>query len=543
MFFALIFASHSSTPVPMKPSFKPFHFQAFNDDTWEKKWVVTTLDNYSGRWWLRDMKGATTFPGEKMITMSNTQAYYGLSTKFDKPLDVTNKTLIVQYEVRFEDFLHCGGAYIKLFGLDSNFNPSILSNETRYTIMFGPDKCGESNKVHFIFKHLNPLTGEYEEKHMTDAPKIKDDKLTHQYTLIIRPNNSFEVLIDGISERSGNLLFDFDPPVNPPKYILDETDIKPADWVEEEYIEDPNAFKPDGWDETQPEYIIDEERINPPNGWLLNEPQWIPDLNAKKPSTWEDDLHGTWHPPAITNPKCLRAPGCGEYEPHLIKNPKYVGPWIRPMIKNPAYKGPWKQRKVLNPNYYEDLRPHNFQPLVGVGFELWMVNKDVGFGNVLVDTDEKNVKEWIKVHFEPKHELQDKHQKSLDKNPNLEAEEQKQNERRAKKYRKHPENIQESIQQFVESLNEAWDALYKDNPQLATGIAGFILFILFIIFIMVSCRSPPPPPPRSHRKKKRQQQKMEEEKNTQEEKPENKENDKKEEKESEANESDKFKTE
>lgn len=41
-----------------------------------------------------------------------------------------------------------------------NFN-----DKTPYTIMFGPDKCGNDFKLHFIFRHVNPLNGEIEEKH------------------------------------------------------------------------------------------------------------------------------------------------------------------------------------------------------------------------------------------------------------------------------------------------------------------------------------------------------------------------------------------
>ena len=41
-----------------------------------------------------------------------------------------------------------------------NFN-----DKTPYTIMFGPDKCGNDHKLHFIFRHVNPLTKEIEEKH------------------------------------------------------------------------------------------------------------------------------------------------------------------------------------------------------------------------------------------------------------------------------------------------------------------------------------------------------------------------------------------
>ena len=31
--------------------------------------------------------------------------------------------------------------------------------------MFGPDKCGSDSKLHFIFRHKNPITGVMEEKH------------------------------------------------------------------------------------------------------------------------------------------------------------------------------------------------------------------------------------------------------------------------------------------------------------------------------------------------------------------------------------------
>jgi hypothetical protein len=39
---------------------------------------------------------------------------------------------------------------------------------------------------------------------------------------------------------------DLTPPINPPKEIDDPTDSKPADWVDEATIDDPDAKKPDG---------------------------------------------------------------------------------------------------------------------------------------------------------------------------------------------------------------------------------------------------------------------------------------------------------
>ena len=40
-----------------------------------------------------------------------------------------------------------------------------FSLQTPYTIMFGPDKCGSDAKLHFIFRHINPMNKTIEEKH------------------------------------------------------------------------------------------------------------------------------------------------------------------------------------------------------------------------------------------------------------------------------------------------------------------------------------------------------------------------------------------
>jgi hypothetical protein len=42
---------------------------------------------------------------------------------------------------------------------------------------------------------------------------VLGDRQTHLYTLIIRPDNTFEILIDNESKKKGSLLTDMDPPV------------------------------------------------------------------------------------------------------------------------------------------------------------------------------------------------------------------------------------------------------------------------------------------------------------------------------------------
>lgn len=220
-------------------------------------------------------------------------------------------------------------------------------------------------QVHFIFRHKNPKTGEYEEKHLKSPPTARIGKTTALYTLIINPDQSFELKIDGASVRNGSLLDDFSPAVNPSKEIDDASDKKPADWVEEAKIADPEASKPADWDEDAPYEIVDQEATKPAD-WLEDEPKMIPDPEAQKPSDWDDEEDGDWQPPMVSNPKCEEAAGCGPWKAPMMKNPAYKGAWTAPKIDNPAYKGVWAPKKISNPDYFEDKTPSNLEPMGAV---------------------------------------------------------------------------------------------------------------------------------------------------------------------------------
>ena len=111
--------------------------------------------------------------------------------------------------------------------------------------MFGPDKCGQTNKVHFIFRHKNPVNGVIEEKHLVDTPYPKLAKTTSLYTLVVNPDNSYEILINNESKKNGTLLDEFKPPVNPEKEIDDPEDSKPEDWVDQaKYVLSPSPPLP-----------------------------------------------------------------------------------------------------------------------------------------------------------------------------------------------------------------------------------------------------------------------------------------------------------
>lgn len=95
------------------------------------------------------------------------------------------------------------------------------------------------------------------------------------------------------------------------------------------------------------------------------------------------------------------------------KNPAYKGKWSPPKIDNPLYKGVWAPRKIKNPDYFEDKTPANFEPIGGIGFELWTMQGDILFDNIYIghsieDADALKKETWdIKKNIETKLQEQD----------------------------------------------------------------------------------------------------------------------------------------
>ncbi|CAG8575429.1 2656_t:CDS:10 [Paraglomus brasilianum] len=356
--------------VVFKPSTVRGHFvEQFTPD-WVERWSTSKATKeesgeelkYVGVW---SVEEPTVYPGivnDSGLVAKTAAALHAISAQFTEPLDNTGKTLVVQYEVKPQQGLECAGAYLKLLTkTDTKLHAEEFNAATPYTIMFGPDRCGGTNKVHFIFRHKHPKTGEYEEKHLASSPSANVEKTSSLYTLVVKPDNSFEIRINNKVEKAGNLLESFSPPVNPPKDIDDPDDKKPDDWVDNPKMPDPDATKPDDWDESAPFEIVDEDAVKP-DDWL-DEPQTIPDPEAEKPEYWDDEEDGAWLPPQINNPKCENVSGCGPWQRPMKRNPNYKGKWYPPQIDNPDYKGPWSPRRIPNPDYVEDQTPANFEKM------------------------------------------------------------------------------------------------------------------------------------------------------------------------------------
>merc|ERR1712018_1129766 len=181
-------------------------------------------------------------------------------------------------------------------------------------------------KVHVIFNYKD-------KNHLVKKDiRCKDDVYTHLYTLIVKPDNTYEVLIDNEKAESGSLEEDWD--MLPPKKIKDPEAKKPED------------SKPEDWDK----------------------PEHIADPDATKPDDWDDEMDGEWEPPQIDNPEYK-----GEWKPKQIDNPDYKGAWVHPEIDNPEYE--------------EDKSLYSYDSFCGIGFDLWQVKSGTIFDNVLITDD------------------------------------------------------------------------------------------------------------------------------------------------------------
>ncbi|CAB3235664.1 unnamed protein product [Arctia plantaginis] len=389
------------------------HFDDIN--SFKKKWVKSeakkqgvdeNIAKYDGKW---EVQAPTRkiYKDDLGLVLTTEAKHAAISTLLDKPFEFKDKPLVVQYEVTMQEGQNCGGAYIKLLSRGTNTKADLRKfyDQTPYTIMFGPDKCGNDNKLHFIFRHTNPKNGTIEEKHSKKPTARLDDiykdKEPHLYTLIVRPDNTFSILVDNKEVNSGSLLEDFTPPVNPPEEIDDPNDKKPENWDEREKIVDPTATKPEDWDEDAPAHIVDPNAVKP-DGWLDDEPEMIHDPEATKPSDWDEEMDGEWEAPLVDNPACSAAPGCGTWKPPTIPNPNYKGIWRAPLITNPNYLGKWTPKRIPNPHYFKDEHPFKMTPIHAVGFELWSMSPMLLFDNLIITDDVAVAEEWAQMTFVPK---------------------------------------------------------------------------------------------------------------------------------------------
>ncbi|XP_017007364.1 calreticulin [Drosophila takahashii] len=309
----------------------------FDNENWEDNWIYSKHPGKEfGKFVLTPGAFYNDAEADKGIQTSQDARFYAASRKFDG-FSNEDKPLVVQFSVKHEQNIDCGGGYVKLF--DCSLDQTDMHGESPYEIMFGPDICGPgTKKVHVIFSYKG-------KNHLISKDiRCKDDVYTHFYTLIVRPDNTYEVLIDNEKVESGNLEDDWD--FLAPKKIKDPAATKPEDWDDKPTIADPDDKKPEDWDKAE----------------------HIPDPDATKPEDWDDEMDGEWEPP-------------------MIDNPEFKGEWQPKQLDNPNYKGAWEHPEIANPEYVADDKLYLRKEICVLGFDLWQVKSGTIFDNVLITDD------------------------------------------------------------------------------------------------------------------------------------------------------------
>ncbi|KAK3893033.1 hypothetical protein Pcinc_003127 [Petrolisthes cinctipes] len=321
---------------------KIYFEERFAEKDWDSRWVQSAhAGKEFGDFKLTPGKFYGDAEEDKGIQTSQDARFYGLSTKFE-PFGNKDKPLVIQFSIKHEQNIDCGGGYVKVF--DCSLDQKDMHGESPYLIMFGPDICGPgTKKVHVIFNYKG--TNHLVKKDI----RCKDDVFSHLYTLVVNPDNTYEVLIDNEKAQSGELEEDWD--MLPPKKIKDPDATKPEDWDDRSTIPDPDDTKPEDWDQ----------------------PEHIPDPDATKPEDWDDEMDGEWEPP-------------------MIDNPDYKGEWKPKQIDNPDYKGPWIHPEVDNPEYTADPELYKYDEICSLGLDLWQVKSGTIFDNFLVSDDPEEAK-------------------------------------------------------------------------------------------------------------------------------------------------------
>jgi len=317
---------------------KIYYHETFeNMDGW------TEAEGKTGQFGLAKEEWGVDTESTRLKTMKDA-TFYAIATKIDEPLDNTDKDLVLLLNVKHEQNIDCGGGYLKL--MNSLESLEKFDGDTQYEIMFGPDFCGSTRKVHAILRH------EDENLLINKDVRATNDQYTHQYVFVLKPDNTFDIKVDGESMQSGDVkeFWDFELP----KEINDPDVSKPDDWVDDPMMVDPDDKKPDDW--------VEEEMVVDPD--------------AEKPEDWDDEDDGDWEAP-------------------MIPNPEYQGPWTPQEIDNPDYKGPWEHPKIPNPDFKEVDNPAHRLPINFIGFDLWQVKAGTLFGDIVLADTEEDLKAFL----------------------------------------------------------------------------------------------------------------------------------------------------
>ncbi|XP_036865384.2 calreticulin-3 isoform X1 [Manis javanica] len=303
-----------------------FQEEFIDGERWRNRWVQSTNNSQFGHFRLSSGKFYGHKEKDKGLQTTQNGLFYAISARF-KPFSSKGKTLIIQYTVKHEQLMDCGGGYVKVF--PANVDQKNLNGKSQYYIMFGPDICGfDIKKVHVILHFKNQYHSNKK------SIRCKVDGFTHLYTLVLRPDLTYEVKIDGQGIESGSIEYDWNL-----------TSLKKMETSSAE-----SKF----WDQAEGDIFQDQEKH-------------FLDASANKSSDWNmTELDREGQASMLQKP-----PNQGGLKPEGID--KHI----------------WLHRKMKNTNYLTEYDLSEFENIGAIGLELWQVRSGTIFDNFLITDDEE----------------------------------------------------------------------------------------------------------------------------------------------------------
>uniref|UniRef100_A0A8C5L5B7 Calreticulin 3 n=1 Tax=Jaculus jaculus TaxID=51337 RepID=A0A8C5L5B7_JACJA len=251
-----------------------FQEEFLDGERWRNRWVQSTNDSKFGHFRLSSGKFYGHKEKDKGLQTTQNSRFYAISARF-KPFSNKGKTLVIQYTVKHEQKMDCGGGYIKLFPAD--LDQKTMNGKSQYYIMFV-------------------------------------DGFTHLYTLILRPDLTYEVKVDGQSVESGSIDYDW----NLTSLKMEKSSVEPDDWNQAKDV------KAQDWE------------------------KHFLDASASKPSDWNSELDGDWQAPMLQKP-----------------------PYQDGLKAEGIDKDVWLHQKMKNTNYLTQYDLSEFENIGAIGLELW----------------------------------------------------------------------------------------------------------------------------------------------------------------------------
>eukprot|EP00069_Balaena_mysticetus_P006257 bmy_18571T0 len=200
----------------------------------------------------------------------------------------------------------------------------------------GPDICGfDVKKVHVILHFKNQYHSNKK------SIRCKVDGFTHLYTLILRPDLTYEVKIDGQSIESGSIEYDWQ--LTSLKK-MEKASAESEDW------DQATEGKSQAWE------------------------KHFLDASASTPSDWNSELDGDRQAPMLQKP-----PHQDGLKPEGID------------------RDVWLHQKMKNTNYLTEYDLSEFENIGAIGLELWQVRSGTIFDNFLITDDEEYAENFGKA--------------------------------------------------------------------------------------------------------------------------------------------------